>query len=268
MKRSLLFWILSILATVALSYYQRVTGPTYPVDGTVLLEGKEIRFSFDRTFESGKDQPVAVAAGDARMSGTLHWRRFKSGDPWTDVPMRFAGGRLVAELPSQPSAGKLEYYVTLAAEGETRALPEHGTVVTRFKGFVPLFILVPHVVVIFLALILSMRTGLEAFRAEPRYTKLLWWTLGLLILGGMILGPIVQKYAFGAYWTGVPFGYDLTDNKTLIALLGWAAAAVQIYRKPNPKWWVVGAAAVMLIIFFIPHSLLGSEIDYSKLPRR
>ena len=39
----------------------------------------------------------------------------------------------------------------------------------------------------------------------------------LLAVGGFILGPLVQNYAFGELWTGVPFGWDLTDNKTLIA---------------------------------------------------
>ena len=43
-------------------------------------------------------------------------------------------------------------------------------------------------------------------------------------IGGMILGPIVQKYAFGEYWTGFPYGGDFTDNKMLIMWLAWAIA--------------------------------------------
>jgi hypothetical protein len=81
----------------------------------------------------------------------------------------------------------------------------------------------------------------------------------------LILGPIVQKYAFDAYWTGWPFGYDLTDNKTLIAFIAWIAAAVAIPRVRNPRWWLLGAAAVVLVVFMIPHSVLGSELDYRAL---
>ena len=44
-------------------------------------------------------------------------------------------------------------------------------------------------------------------------------TMGSLFLGGMLLGPIVQNFAFGDYWTGIPFGWDLTDNKTLLAAI-------------------------------------------------
>ena len=50
-------------------------------------------------------------------------------------------------------------------------------------------------------------------------------TLVFLVAGGFVLGPIVQHQAFGAYWTGIPFGFDLTDNKVLIALVAWGVAA-------------------------------------------
>jgi hypothetical protein len=76
----------------------------------------------------------------------------------------------------------------------------------------------------------------------------------------MILGCIVQKYAFGAYWTGVPFGFDLTDNKTLIAFLGWAAATMAVEKNRHPKFWTVTAAILMLAVYAIPHSLFGSEL--------
>jgi len=88
-------------------------------------------------------------------------------------------------------------------------------------------------------------------------------TLATLIAGGMILGPLVQKYAFGAFWTGVPFGWDLTDNKTLIALIFWIFAVI-MNKKRNTGLYTVIAAAVTLIVFSIPHSLFGSELDFSS----
>jgi hypothetical protein len=86
----------------------------------------------------------------------------------------------------------------------------------------------------------------------------------------MILGPVVQKYAFGAFWTGFPWGYDLTDNKTLIMWLAWLAACAFIGRRPrrregSPRVAVVLATVVMIVVYLIPHSLRGSELDYEKL---
>jgi len=79
---------------------------------------------------------------------------------------------------------------------------------------------------------------------------------------GLVLGPLVQKAAFGAYWTGFPLGRDLTDTKTAMAVAVWAWAA---FRRDHSKTWpLLVASLVTLLVFSLPHSLLGSEIDWRK----
>jgi len=80
----------------------------------------------------------------------------------------------------------------------------------------------------------------------------------------MFLGPVVQKYAFDAYWTGWPFGHDLTDNKSLLAFIFWAVALGYQIWKREKKGWAVVAAVILFLVYIIPHSVLGSEIDYTK----
>ncbi|NOY60961.1 MAG: hypothetical protein GXO75_18785 [Calditrichaeota bacterium] len=80
----------------------------------------------------------------------------------------------------------------------------------------------------------------------------------------MILGPIVQKYAFGTSWTGIPYGTDITDNKTLVAFIIWLIALVAIFKNKKARLWSLLAALVTLAIFMIPHSMHGSELDYSN----
>lgn len=129
--------------------------------------------------------------------------------------MERGDGTLIAALQQQPPAGKLEYTVILRKCETQIRLPEQGAVVTRFKGNVPAYFLIPHIVLMFAAMLLSVRAGSEVFGKETRPRVYVWATLITLFVGGMVLGSIVQKYAFGAYWTGFPFGMDLTDNKTL-----------------------------------------------------
>ena len=85
----------------------------------------------------------------------------------------------------------------------------------------------------------------------------------MFLLGGMILGPIVQKFAFGEFWTGFPVGKDLTDNKALVAFVFWIIAWAGNIKKPRPYLPVI-AAIINLGIGFIPHSLMGSELDYTS----
>ena len=142
--------------------------------------------------------------------------------------------------------------------------PDEG-VVTRFRGEVPGYILVPHIFVMFLTMLLSTTAGLEALMKGMRAYRLAIWTTILLFIGGMILGPIVQKFAFDAYWTGFPWGNDLTDNKTLIALIFWVLAVWRARPDGKGRGWIIAAAIVLLIIYSIPHSLMGSEYNYETM---
>jgi len=191
----------------------------------------------------------------------LYYKRLKTTDEWTSVEMRRESNALVAELPGQPAAGKLEYKIQLSANGKTFMLNKGKPVIARFKGDVPAVFIITHVLFMFLSILFGIRTGMEVLRKEGNFSWMVNWTLGITFIGGMILGPIVQQYAFGDLWTGFPFGIDLTDNKLLIAVILWLVA---FFLKKNSKWWVLVASVVMILVYLIPHSLLGSELDYES----
>ncbi len=268
MKRPVLLWLIAFILTVLTAVYQRTTGPTYPISGEATLNGKTLKYSLDRTHGGTDDHQIKIKTDDENISGVLEWKRYKTNDEWHSVEMKYGNGFLTGLLPHQPPAGKLIYRITLKNESRVVSLNNNQPVVIRFKGDVPIFIIIPHVILIFMAMLFSTRTGLEFFNKEPNYKKLTYWTFGFLILGGMIFGPIMQKYAFGEFWTGLPFGIDLTDNKTLIAVIGWIIALVAIKKSPNPKRWIIFASVLMFVIYLIPHSVLGSELDYNDLDKQ
>ncbi|HPG38725.1 MAG TPA: hypothetical protein PLP19_14385 [bacterium] len=265
MLRNLLFWVLAIIITLASAVYQRKTGPTWPASGSALLDSSRIDYVFTRSHSTSAGQPVTVAAPDTAMFGDLVYRRYKTNDNWTYIPLARQGDSLKAILPAQPPAGKLEYYIVIHKANSVISLPQNETIVTRFKGDVPAWALVPHILCMFFGMLFSTRTGLEALKPKGNLQTYTIITLVLLALGGMVMGPIVQKYAFGAYWTGFPLGYDLTDNKTLIAVLAWLLALVAVLKKSRIRGWIFAASFITLVIFMIPHSMRGSELDYAAL---
>jgi hypothetical protein len=265
MKKTVLFWILAFVITAGSAVYQRMTGPSYPISGSGSVAGVEVTYRFERSHGEDSDHTVRFRMDSSRTTAVLEWKRYNTDDGWSIAPMRYGEGSFAAKLPQQPPAGKLEYRVKITREGQTLVLPEGEPVVIRFRGVVPIVILILHVITIFGAMLLSTRSGLEFFNPNPRLGRLVAWTIGFLVVGGMILGPVVQKYAFGAFWTGWPFGTDLTDNKTLIGLIAWLIAAGALFKAKNPRWWALAASIVLFIVFLIPHSLLGSELDYKEL---
>ena len=131
----------------------------------------------------------------------------------------------------------------------------------RFRNDVPASILIPHILLMFGAMLLAVYTLLLVVTGKP-YRRWLKITVGTLFVGGFILGPLVQHAAFGPWWAGFPYGTDLTDNKTLLSFLVFLAALATLRWKYN-KWVVCLAVLFMIAIFSIPHSALGSEYDYT-----
>ncbi len=264
--RSTILWILTILFTLSIAVYQRMTGPTYPVRGSSVIDGTDIKYRLLRTYTTGENAPVEIETGNDQIKGYIEYRRYKSFDDWHRQTMTAVNGVLRAELPDQPPAGKVMYKVFLGVNPEDMQSLTSDSVILRYKGAVPAAVLIPHILLMFLAMLFSSRTGLEALLKGPKLVSLTTFTLLFLLVGGMILGPVVQKFAFGAFWTGWPIGHDLTDNKTLVAFAMWVIAAWRVRRNPNERWWVVAAAVILLAVYIIPHSVLGSEIDYTQLP--
>lgn len=277
--KTTLWWIFAVIFTIVMALYQKITGPTYPIKGKTTLNGKVIKYKLIRTAENDKDAEIAINVPDANVKGTITYKRFKSNDSLTTVPLTRRNDTLFFMMPVQPAAGKMMYEITLSSESEQVVLKakDDEFVVMRYKGPVPLYILIPHVLAMFLGLLFSTRTAIEALIGGLKTYKLALWTLFFLFIGGMILGPIVQKYAFGAFWTGWPLADngsfnlfkmgDLTDNKTLIMVLVWILAVFKLRKNPANKFWPVFAAVMVLIVYLIPHSVLGSEIDHTKAPK-
>ena len=254
--KKVVYWILAIVITLALSIYQRMTGPTYPKKVNVELRGERYQIKLPRSGVQ-RDEIVTLKGVPSSVEVKMHYRRYPTTNDYTTVDFQWQDGAWQAALPVQPVAGKLQYYLTIDGKDYLKDEP----VVIRFRNDVPAYILIPHILLMFGAMLFAVYTFLLVVTRKP-YKKWLWITVGTLFVGGFVLGPLVQHAAFGPWWTGFPYGTDLTDNKTLISFLFFLAALATIKWKYN-KWVVVLAVLMMIAVFTIPHSAYGSEYDYS-----
>lgn len=284
--RSFLLWTLAVLFMLSASVYQRMTGPTYPKRGEVVVGAESYTYGLIRSQETTAGARVALPRPGEEAGGSLIFRRYPTGDEFTTVPLAVeldedGGAELVGYLPAQPAAGKIEYRLELATADGEMAIPaagsENETIILRYKDPVPDVFLVSHVVAMFFTVLVGMRAGLGALFAPGSARLLAWVTLAGMTLGGLVLGPIVQKYAFGAFWTGFPLGYDLTDNKLLVMWLVWLVACILLgpprragvtgvtRLSPASRSAVLLASLSMMVVYLIPHSMRGSELDYAAV---
>jgi hypothetical protein len=278
--KGILLWLAAAGLTVACFVFQNRTGPTYPLEGTVDTARGPVRFKFLRSEEIGTPlQLMLLEPVPAGVTGRVRWRRYKSHDEWRETAMAAGTFRFTrrgaadevrgvgARLPSLPErAGKYELYVDLDDGSGPRSVTGERPIFARYKAPVPAAVLLPHILVVFLSMLLAVRTGLEVL-AGGGVRRLLPATIGSLLLGAFVLGPLVQWYAFGVWWSGFPFGYDWTDNKVVVELAAWVLAGAVLLRSGEARRVraaVVLALAVTLAVYFIPHSIFGSEYDYTR----
>jgi len=291
--KQFILWLLAVIITIAAVLYQRATGPTYPFKGSITTNNQEFEYKLIRTHETTAEANVTLPQIDTNdFLANLHYKRYQTQDSLTSIPFsritlepevgfivdffpslkRKSDKAFGANLPVQAAAGKMEYFLTGSVNGKSFRIPEEGqdNVLLRYKNPVPNGVLVPHIFLMFFAILFGMRAALSALFDPKTIRK---WVLVAFIgmtIGGMILGPIVQKYAFGEYWTGFPYGGDFTDNKMLIMWLAWVIAFAIIGFKPKKKEGisrgvVLFAAMVMTAVYLIPHSMGGSTLDYDKV---
>ncbi len=264
-SKGFLVWCLAVVLSLSSAIFQRVTGPTHPLRGSYQIGDQVFRYRLRRN-------PVTTAPLTVRLSGPdthqahLIWREYPTERPWQTVNMPYSDGVFEAEIPVQPAAGKVEFHIQLLSDSHpVLRIPQTGqNVIARYKDDVPGWALIPHIIFMFAVMLASNRLGLGILFGERTRPRMIVFIFASLVIGALVFGPIVQNYAFGAYWTGWPLGTDLTDNKSAIAVLAWLIPFVFVLRKKPCRKSVFAAFLITLIVYFIPHSLLGSEYDYYK----
>ncbi len=278
--KSTLYWVLAIIITLSAAYYQRKTGPTYPKQFELTANGTGYELSLTRSMEISDRHYIKLGIEDSTVRARLYYKRLGVNEPYKPVEFTyeehpvnsFVMNRifnmseekgLYADIPAQPPAGKVEYYFELTDNNGKSTYFSNNPIIIRFKGAVPSKILTPHILFMFIAMMMSTLAGLMAVGKHKSYRKWGIWTFVFLLIGGMILGPMVQYHAFGEAWAGIPLGWDLTDNKTLIAVIFWAIAVFGNRKTKRPGLTIL-ASVVLLLVYSIPHSMFGSELDYES----
>ena len=69
---------------------------------------------------------------------------------------------------------------------------EHGAMK---QGDVPAIFMIPHILFMFVAILFSNLTGIMELFKDPAYLRFMKLTFWTLLVGGLILGPVIQNYA-------------------------------------------------------------------------
>jgi hypothetical protein len=253
-------WLVALVITALGLVIQRKTGEKMPLSLETQWQGRQVRTVLARSHVGPGGQRLVIEGVDPDWHGTVVWRRYGQGNVYRRESLRNLGSMLSGELSPQPRGSALEYRVEVEAQGnKLLRLPEHGTVITRYKGATPLWVSLPHLFLLYLGLFLGVRAGLEALALGPRSHILAGLALICFLFGGLLFGPLMKVNAYGILWRGPPVGLDSTDTKTVVLVLAWLVPVILRARERRARRWVILASVLSVIAFLIPHSVFGTS---------
>jgi len=213
------------------------------------------------------------AAGDLRA--LIFYR--SQGRPYQNAEMtRLEPGKYFGYLPPQARGAKVEYYIEAKAGdnivARVPAKEKAEAFVVVIKGTPNRYLLISHIVLIFIGLFFFIFSGYLGYKALKDRRTLLYLPrvafLGTVtfFIASIPLGMVVAYQTFGKAWEGFPVGRDLTDSKALAILIYWAICAFlyrgSLFRKDPSRdllsmgtmpYVHIAGAVITAILFAIPH---------------
>lgn len=195
-----------------------------------------------------------------------------AGGPYETDTLTQTPEGLITILPVLPKGKEWFYHIDVFRNGEKEAVfPPQGDQFIKFKGHVPPYVIVPHIFFMFATVFFALMTVFTAFSATKgtgeikKSVRYLLWTVVFVFIGGFPLGFWVAYMAFGQGWGGIPIGWDITDNKTVIIFLFWLVTFILARKGLKGKEMAVSngvylaltliSLVVTLALFMVPHSI-------------
>jgi len=233
----------------------------------------------------GDEIPLISARVQGASEVRLVYKIGKRGEYQSITMKPKPGGAdvLEATIPLHPKGMQAWYYLEAVnrrgSEEERITLPEMNSgqikpVRLKFEGKVPAYIVIPHIFAIFAAIFfaaLTLFTAVDLKRGRGTLgesVKYCGITVALLFIGFIPFGWAMNYFAFGVLWEAIPFGRDVTDNKSQIMFLFWLVTLIMVkgtlWGKGEDKnlvsargysTLVIISFVATMIILGVPHSL-------------
>jgi len=190
-------------------------------------------------FTRFKDTPyfTAIVPGDARGKRNYFYISAEDNE----------GNKVI--LPKQKNTGKIKLY-QLRSEGKPSFLLK----------LLHIMLMLTALIILIHALYYSASFLQNKNEDIPLKLKnLILWGIITFFVTGFPIGWIIEYQVLGNFWEGIPFGWDITDNKTLLILIYWLAIFIPYrLKKISPSTMsklIIFGTIFTLVLFIIPHSI-------------
>ncbi|MDR3611607.1 MAG: hypothetical protein P4L27_13645 [Ignavibacteriaceae bacterium] len=264
MKQNIILWLGTIIITFLAGYMHNVTGPDYPVSGTIGIHGQKVTFKFDKIY-SGNDSYNVIIKSDVKdVKAFLLWKDIppyhlspgllkQLPSVWHRAVMSDSGSFIKGRIPKHNPETFAAYRTELNYNGKQYFLPEDKPVTIKFLGYVNSSVMNIFYFVLFGGLILAVRTGLESFNNNRRIGMYTIFTCIFFFLYAVCLVPLKSSYELNALNHFVPPIHSLITFQSLSLLLLWIIGLSLIFNFKGNKIIPLVLSSLTVILYIFIH---------------
>lgn len=249
-KEIIILWLASFVIVFLAVYISNLIDKDYPITSTIGIEGKKVSYRFEKTHYGKDDYKIIIRTDVDELNGKLFWR-IESDTVWNSTKLNKANLILYGNISALKPEHTLIYYVELYHKDKKYVIPDNQKVSLTFFGKIPSGVNELEFLLLYLGLVLAVRTGLEFFNDGKKSKKFSVLTVVVLLTLIALINPLYLTYKYGFINSSIPpiNRLFLWCDLTIFAL--WIVTLITIFRSDKFKFLpLVSAILTLLIVVF------------------
>jgi hypothetical protein len=248
-KEIIILWLASFLTVFLAVYISNIFDEDYPITSTFGIEGKKVSYRFEKVHYGNEDHKFMIRTDVAELAGSLFWKSDTDSN-WQSKELKKSDLILSENIPVQKPTEMVNYYIELNYKDKKYILPDNQKVTLTFFGEIPAFINVLEHLLLYLGLVLAVRTGLEFFNNGAKSKKFGFLTLILFLTHIALINPLYLTYKYGFINSSIPPISKLFLLSDIGVFIIWIGTMITIFVSDKFKFLPLVSVVLILIIYF------------------
>ncbi len=249
-KEIIILWLASFVIVFLAVYISNIIDEDYPITSTFGIEGRKVSYRFEKVNYGNENYKVIIRTDVVELTGKLFWKS-NADSNWQSKELKKSDLILSENIPALNPAEKINYYIELIHKDKKYVLPDNQKVTLTFFGKIPIFINVLEHLLLYLGLILVVRTGLEFFNDGAKSKKFGFLTLILFLPHIALINPLYLTYKYGFINSSIPPISKLFLLSDIGIFIIWIGTMITIFVSDKFKFLPLVSAILILIIFVL-----------------
>jgi hypothetical protein len=247
-KNQIILWAASLIITFLTIYLSNLLEKNYPITSTFGIEGKKVSYRFEKVHYGNDSVSILIRKDLNDLKGKLFWKN-DFDNKWSSSELKNDGITLEGKLEPAKPLRSYKYFVNLYYKDKTYELPRNQKMNLVFYGKIPSMVNILKFLLLYIGLLLSIRTGLEYFNDSKNCKKFGVLVVILFMTLTVLINPLYLTYKFGFMNSSIPSINKLFPAGYIAITLLWVLSLIILFRLPKIKITPLVAALLSIIIF-------------------